>query len=406
MMGPFCNFAKIRSNSNIKNKLKQLMSNSKISAAAFADTKPHYDLLDGLRGVAALMVIFYHVFEAFATSPIDQRFNHGYLAVDFFFILSGFVIGYAYDDRWKTMTTKDFIKRRLIRLHPMVVLGAVLGVIAFCIQGCEKWDGTQVSISMVMLALLINLFLIPAVPGSGPEIRGNGEMYPLNGPRWSLFFEYIGNIMYALFIRRMSTKALTALVVLAGIGLASFAIFNFSGAGHLGVGWTMEEYNLIGGFLRVLFSFSIGLLMSRVFKPIPVKGAFWICSLAIVVLLSMPYVGNGEALWMNGIYDSVCAILIFPMLVYLGASGKTTDKHSARICKFLGDISYPLYMVHYPLIYLYFGWVKKENLTFAEAWPEALALVIGSIVLAYISLKLYDEPVRRYLTKRFLQVRK
>lgn len=405
-MGPFCNFAKIRSNSNIKNKLKQLMSNSKISAAAFADTKPHYDLLDGLRGVAALMVIFYHVFEAFATSPIDQRFNHGYLAVDFFFILSGFVIGYAYDDRWKTMTTKDFIKRRLIRLHPMVVLGAVLGVIAFCIQGCEKWDGTQVSISMVMLALLINLFLIPAVPGSGPEIRGNGEMYPLNGPSWSLFFEYIGNIMYALFIRRMSTKALTALVVLAGIGLASFAIFNFSGAGHLGVGWTMEEYNLIGGFLRVLFSFCIGLLMSRVFKPIPVKGAFWICSLAIVVLLSMPYVGNGEALWMNGIYDSVCAILIFPMLVYLGASGKTTDKHSARICKFLGDISYPLYMVHYPLIYLYFGWVKKENLTFAEAWPEALALVIGSIVLAYISLKLYDEPVRRYLTKRFLQVRK
>ena len=405
-MGPFCNFAKIRSNSNIKNKLKQLMSNSKISAAAFADTKPHYDLLDGLRGVAALMVIFYHVFEAFATSPIDQRFNHGYLAVDFFFILSGFVIGYAYDDRWKTMTTKDFIKRRLIRLHPMVVLGAVLGVIAFCIQGCEKWDGTQVSISMVMLALLINLFLIPAVPGSGPEIRGNGEMYPLNGPSWSLFFEYIGNIMYALFIRRMSTKALTALVVLAGIGLASFAIFNFSGAGHLGVGWTMEEYNLIGGFLRVLFSFSIGLLMSRVFKPIPVKGAFWICSLAIVVLLSMPYVGNGEALWMNGIYDSVCAILIFPMLVYLGASGKTTDKHSARICKFLGDISYPLSMVHYPLIYLYFGWVKKENLTFAEAWPEALALVIGSIVLAYISLKLYDEPVRRYLTKRFLQVRK
>ena len=405
-MGPFCIFAEIRSNSSIKNKLKQLMSNSKISAAAFADTKPHYDLLDGLRGVAALMVIFYHVFEAFATSPIDQRFNHGYLAVDFFFILSGFVIGYAYDDRWKTMTTKDFIKRRLIRLHPMVVLGAVLGVIAFCIQGCEKWDGAQVSISMVMLALLINLFLIPAVPGSGPEIRGNGEMYPLNGPSWSLFFEYIGNIMYALFIRRMSTKALTALVVLAGIGLASFAIFNFSGAGHLGVGWTMEEYNLIGGFLRVLFAFSILVLMSRVFKPIPVKGAFWICSLAIVVLLSMPYVGNGEALWMNGIYDSVCAILIFPMLVYLGASGKTTDKHSARICKFLGDISYPLYMVHYPLIYLYFGWVKKENLTFAEAWPEAVALVVGSIVLAYISLKLYDEPVRRYLTKRFLQVRK
>ena len=382
---------------------------SNISSSAFADTKAHYDLLDGLRGVAALMVIWYHVFEgyAFAGGGNIETLNHGYLAVDFFFILSGFVIGYAYDDRWgKSLTMKDFFKRRLIRLHPMVVMGAVLGAITFCIQGCVQWDGTHVAISMIMLSLLCTIFFIPAMPGVGYEVRGNGEMFPLNGPCWSLFFEYIGNILYALFIRRMSTKALTALIVLAGIGLASFAIFNFSGAGHLGVGWTMEEYNLIGGFLRVLFSFSMGLLMSRVFKPIHVKGAFWICSLAIVVLLSMPYVGDGEALWMNGIYDSVCAILIFPMLVYLGASGKTTDKHSARICKFLGDISYPLYMVHYPLIYLYFGWVKKENLTFAEAWPEALALVIGSIVLAYISLKLYDEPVRRYLTKRFLQVRK
>ena len=81
----------------------------------------------------------------------------------------------------------------------------------------------------------MGIFLIPVAPGAGPEVRGNGEMYPLNGPSWSLFFEYIGNILYALFIRKLSTKALTVLVVLAGIGLASFAIFNFSGYGHLGV---------------------------------------------------------------------------------------------------------------------------------------------------------------------------
>lgn len=140
----------------------------KISSSAFADSKPHYVLLDGLRGVAALLVIWYHVFEGFATSPIDQKFNHGYLAVDFFFILSGFVIGYAYDDRWKTtMTPKEFFKRRLIRLHPMVVMGAVLGAITFCIQGCEQWDGTRVYISMVMVAMLLNLFLIPADSGHG-----------------------------------------------------------------------------------------------------------------------------------------------------------------------------------------------------------------------------------------------
>ena len=372
------------------------------TTTAFLDTTPHYELLDGLRGVAALMVIWYHIFEGFATSPMDQRFNHGYLAVDFFFILSGFVIGYAYDDRWKTMKTKDFFKRRLIRLHPMVVLGAVLGSITFCIQGCEKWDGSQVSISMVMLAMLMGIFLIPVAPGAGPEVRGNGEMYPLNGPSWSLFFEYIGNILYALFIRKLSTKALTVLVVLAGIGLASFAIFNFSGYGHLGVGWSMADYNLIGGFLRLLFSFSIGLLMTRVFKPLQVRGAFWICSLAIIVLLSMPYIGGSEFPWMNGIYDSVCAIIIFPLLVYLGASGKTTDKKSSKICEFLGNISYPLYIVHYPFMYLFYAWVWSKELSFSQAWPMALVVFFGNILLAYLCLKFYDEPVRRWLTKKFL----
>lgn len=374
----------------------------KKSSTALLETKPHYDLLDGLRGVAAVLVIWYHVFEAFATSPIDQRFNHGYLAVDFFFILSGFVIGYAYDDRWKVMKTKDFFKRRLIRLHPMVVLGVVLGAITFCIQGSEKWDGTPVSMSMVMLAMLMGLFLIPAVPGTGPEVRGNGEMYPLNGPSWSLFFEYIGNILYALFLRRLSTKALAVLVTLSGIGLASYAIFNFSGYGHLGVGWSMGGHNLIGGFLRLLFSFSIGLLMSRVFKPVKIKGAFWICSLVLAVLFSIPYIGDGESPWMNGIYDSVCTIVIFPLLVYLGASGKTTDKKSAGICKFLGDISYPLYIVHYPFMYLFYAWVWRETLTFSQAWPMALLVFFGSILFAYLCLKLYDEPIRKWLSKKFL----
>ncbi|MDD4761009.1 MAG: acyltransferase, partial [Bacteroidaceae bacterium] len=121
----------------------------KISSAAFVDTKPHYELLDGLRGVAALLVVWYHVFEGFATTPLDQYFNHGYLAVDFFFILSGFVIGYAYDDRWKTIKTKDFFKRRLIRLHPLVIFGVILGAVSFGLQGFVKWDGTHVTISMV-----------------------------------------------------------------------------------------------------------------------------------------------------------------------------------------------------------------------------------------------------------------
>ena len=179
-------------------------------AAAFADTKPHYELLDGLRGVAALTVVCYHLFEAYATSHLDQRINHGYLAVDFFFLLSGFVISYAYDDRWKRMTVREFVTRRFIRLHPMVVIGAVIGAVMFYFQGCSVWDVSKVSVTMLLAATLMNACMIPATPGM--EIRGVTEMFPLNGPSWSLFYEYIGNILYALFIRRLPTKALAALV--------------------------------------------------------------------------------------------------------------------------------------------------------------------------------------------------
>lgn len=377
------------------------MLKTQTSKAAFADTKPHYDILDGLRGVAAITVVCFHIFEAFATSHLDQRINHGYLAVDFFFILSGFVVSYAYDDRWKTMKTKDFIKRRIIRLHPMVVMGALIGGIMFYFQSCDVWgDLSRVTIPALLVATLLNALLLPATPGT--EVRGLGEMFPLNGPSWSLFFEYIGNILYALFIRRLSTIALGVLVFIAGCGLASFAIFG--PLGDICVGYSLTGMEFTGGSLRLLFSFSAGLLLSRVFKPaVHVKGAFWICSLSIVVLLAVPRIGGAEHLWMNGIYDTMCCILFFPILVYLGASGKSTGKYTTRICKFLGDISYPLYMVHYPFIYLYYAWVKNNNLTFQESLPGVAALVIGSIILAYICLKFYDIPVRKYLSNRFLK---
>ena len=376
-----------------------------IPSAAFSDSKPHYELLDGLRGVAALLVICYHIFEGFATSPLDQHFNHGYMAVDFFFILSGFVIGYAYDDRWKTtLTLKGFLKRRLIRLHPMVIMGALLGAVSYCIQGSVKWDGTQVPFTMVLIALLLNLFLLPVVPGTGADVRGNNEMYPLNGPSWSLFFEYIGNIIYALFIRKFSTRALTVLVIAAAAGLASFGISNLSGYGHLGVGWSMIDYNLLGGFLRLMFSFSVGLLMSRIFKPAKVKGAFWICSAVLAVLFTMPHLGGADRLWINGLYESVCAIMIFPALVWLGASGKTTDKVTSTVCKFLGDISYPLYVVHYPLMYLFYWWLwsGEEKIPFSQAWPVAVVVIIASIILAYLCLRFYDIPLRKWLASRFI----
>ena len=377
-----------------------------ISPYAFKDTKVHYAILDGLRGVAALMVVIYHIFEgyAFAGGGIIESLNHGYLAVDFFFILSGFVVGYAYDDRLgKSMKTKDFLKRRLIRLHPMVIMGAVLGAVTFFIQGSTQWDGTEISISLVMLSMLCDMLFILAIPGGCYEIRGNGEMFPLNGPSWSLFFEYIGNILYALFVRRLSTKLLTAIVVSLGIGYTAFAVFDASGYGNMGVGWTLDSINFLGGMLRMLFPFSMGLLLSGNFKPFKVKGSFWLASSILIIIFAIPYIPNDGNICYNGILEAVCVTLIFPILVRLGASGSTADHKSTAICNFLGRISYPLYMIHYPIMYLFYAWlIENKAPAFAKTWQAALGVYVTCIILALLCMKLYDEPVREYLAKKFL----
>ena len=382
------------------------MQNLKLSAT-FSDSKPHYDILDGLRGVAAILVLWYHVFEGYAFAagaPIIEMPNHAYLAVDFFFILSGFVIAYAYDDRiGKSMPLGNFFKRRLIRLHPMVVLGAVFGVITFLMQGSVQWNGTHVMTSAVMIALLCAMFFIPAVPGCYYEIRGNGEMFPLNGPAWSLFFEYIGNILYALFIHRFSNRTLTIWTALMGIGLGFFTLTDFSGYGNLGVGWTLDATNFIGGLLRMLFPFSLGMLVFRHFKPAKIRGAFWICSLVLFILFHVPFIPGLAPICYNGLFEMICITLAFPLLVWLGASGSTTDRFSSGVCKFLGDISFPVYIIHYPLYYLFYAWlIKNQYYTFGQTWVTAILLIAGNIVLAWCCLKIYDEPVRRYLSKRFL----
>ena len=386
-----------------------------LASTAFVDSKPHYKLLDGLRGAAALMVVWYHVFEGFAFaegSAIDV-FNHGHLGVDFFFILSGFVISYAYDDRWNATSSQrmgigNFFKRRLIRLHPMLVMGAIIGCITFLLQGSVKWDGSETPLGYVIMALALTMLFIPAYSGAPYEVRGNGEMFPLNGPSWSLFFEYIGNILYALFIHKLSTKALTVLTLVSGALWAWFVTTDVSGYGMVGVGWAFDTMNLCGGFLRMMFPFTLGMLMARNFKPIKVRGIFWIAIATMFALFSVPYIPAdlfpwAEGICINSLYEFLCILLVFPTIVWLAASGTTSDMISTKICTFLGDISYPLYIVHYPVMYLFYAWLIDNKLyTLGETWHVVLMVLAINITLAYTCLKLYDEPVRKWLAKKLL----
>lgn len=367
-----------------------------MSTTALA-SKPHYPILDGLRGVAALMVVAFHIFEAHATSHLDQVINHGYLAVDFFFLLSGFVIGYAYDDRWNKMTIGDFFKRRLVRLQPMVVMGMIVGAACFYFQDSVLWpDIHTVPVWTMLLVMLIGCTLIP-VPTS-MDIRGWTEMHPLNGPGWSLFFEYIANILYALFVRKFSKTLLSILVFLSAAALVHLAVMGPNG--DVIGGWSLEPAQLRIGFSRVMYPFFAGLLLFRVGKLIQIKNAFPICSLLIIVVLAMPRFGGSADLWMNGLYDSLSIILLFPLIVFLGAGGEVKGRLSSRVCRFFGDISYPIYITHYPLIYIYTGWVADNKLPFRDALPVNLLVFASSIALAYACLKLYDEPVRRWLKKK------
>lgn len=158
------------------------------------------------------------------------------------------------------------------------------------------------------------------------------------------------------------------------------------------------------GFVRLLYPFFAGLLLSRLGWLIRVKKrAFWWCSLMIVIVLSVPRIGGEDGFWMNGLYEALCIIFIFPVIVSMGAGGKVTGKRSVGICKFLGDISYPVYITHYPLIYTYTAWACNHNATITEGLPYMILTFVGAFVLAYACLKLYDEPVRKWLTNRFLK---
>ena len=383
-------------------------------------SKPRYEILDGLRGVAALMVVAFHLFETYSKGPAFQIINHGYLAVDFFFVLSGFVIGYAYDDRWDRMTTWGFFKRRLTRLHPMVIMGTLIGAALFFFQDAGMFPNImQTPLWKFLLCLVMGILMIPC--GSSLDIRGWGELNSFNGPNWSLTLEYCGNILYAFVFRHLPKAALAVLCACCAfftldltLGWDVFGLFPDGPQYNVIGGWSLNAQQMYIGFTRLLYPFLCGLLISRILpghrsdnnpsgSPIHLKGGFWWCSLALVIIMSLPCIGGKQGI-PDGIFQAVSILAIFPLIVLAGAGSMTTHRWSTKVCKWLGDISYPIYITHYPLIYMQLAWAEKHS--DAPLYMH-IAVAVGvfflSVLIAWALLKVYDEPVREWLKEHWLK---
>lgn len=362
-------------------------------------SKPHYLILDGLRGVAALLIVAYHLCEG-----CGIVMGHAYLGVDFFFALSGFVIGYAYDDRWGRMTVGGFFRRRLIRLHPMVVMGTLLGLLfyyfgqsaAFPFIGSQPW--------WVVLLLFLYCSLMLPMP-NGWDIRGWQDTNSFNGNIWSLGWEYVANIFYALVLRFLPTCVLALLTVTAAIGTIDLTLnldlFHLFAASRVGApftvngGWNLTAAELYVGLVRLLYPFLAGMMLARVKRFPRLRNAFVPCALAVGALLFFPQM-EGVA---NGVYEAVVILLLLPLIVAAGAGGKTGGEKTERVCRFLGDISYPLYITHMPFIYMQIAWVSNHPDAPASAVVMlSVSLFVVALLVAYACLKLYDLPVRRWLT--------
>lgn len=374
------------------------------SSSAFSDSKKHFLILDALRGVAAIVVVLFHILEVYSGGDhVKQMINHGYLAVDFFFMLSGYVMAHAYDDRWGSMSLKSFFKRRLIRLHPMIILGMTIGAICFYfgesayfpkIAGTELWQ--------LLLVLVVGYTLIPIPPSM--DIRGWNEMHPLNGPAWSLFLEYIANILHALVLRKLSKTVLSILVAVAALALIHLAVT--SPGGDIIGGWSVEPEQLRIGFTRLLFPYMAGMLLRRVVKLGSGKNTFLFSSLLLIAALSFPRVGGHEYVWANGLYDSLTVIILFPVIIYAGAIGEIKHRVTEKVCTFLGDISYPVYIIHFPFAYVFYAWVTENNIPLGQGLLAGSAMLVMTVLLSYAALKWYDEPIRKWLAKRFMRSKK
>lgn len=349
------------------------------------NTKHHFEILDGLRGVAAIAVVIFHFME-WAYPDFTKNFiAHGFLAVDFFFCLSGFVIGYAYDDRLAKIGIFGFLKARLIRLHPLVIAGSILGLLAFLF---DPFGGKPelYSAGRVVLLFLCSALLIP-FPAMGD--RGF-NLFGLNAPSWSLFWEYMANVFYAFVLVKLSNRYLYLFTLVAAVALCFVAYRS----GNLLGGWSGPTF--WDGSARVAYSFLAGLLMYRSNWVIKNKMGFIGIALLLALAFMMPY-----SKW-NWLSEPLVVLFYFPLLIALGA-GATSNSTIKKICLFSGNISYPLYMTHYAVLWMFGNYYTAHKPGTAQLAYIIIGALIFLVIVAYLIMKYYDMPIRKYLSTKWIK---
>jgi peptidoglycan/LPS O-acetylase OafA/YrhL len=328
-----------------------------------------YRLLDELRGVAAVAVLVFHIGTRGGGPVLLQN---GYLAVDFFFMLSGFVLAEAYERRLAgRLSFAGFAARRLIRMAPVAMLGALIGgayLVARVFAAPQRSD----PLSEVLAGNLLNMLILPKLWHG----RATGwELFPANGPLWSLFFEIAANLAWAAFLAGRSTRMVASAVAASAVLLVLCGL----GFGTLHLGW--EATSLIGGFARVGYGFGAGLLLHRLraFLPVMDRRAAVIALLALVYFLALPIARVG--------WELAVTLVCLPAVLAGGA--------------LLGRLSYPLYGIHLPLIAMLAGALKYGGGAGATHWASLL-LVPALLALSHAVLVWLDEPARAWLTRRLL----
>ncbi|MBC7487781.1 MAG: acyltransferase [Cytophagaceae bacterium] len=345
-------------------------------------TKQHFEILDGLRGIAALAVVLFHFMEWAYVDASKNFIGHGFLAVDFFFCLSGFVIGYAYDNRIVKMGVLVFLKVRIIRLHPLVIAGSLLGLMAFLF---DPFGGHPelYSTGKIVLVFVCSVLLIPL-----PVIADRGfNLFSFNAPSWSLFWEYVANIIYALVLYKISRRYLLLLTIISAVAISMVCYRT----GNLLGGWSGPTF--WDGSARISYSFLAGLLIYRSNWIIKNKLGFIGISLLLLLAFIVPF-----SKW-NWLSEPLVVLFYFPLLIALGA-GATLTPRFKKACAFSGQLSYPLYMTHYAVLWMFGNYYTSYK---PPALQLALLIIAGLVVLvgaAYLIMKIYDVPVRKYLSDK------